>query len=449
MEKIKEKRPSPLATDWGLRISAIIIAVIIWLFLSITEYPTINKTITNVPVVFSMDGTSAAEKGLQALGYTEQTVDVEIKGMNYEIGSYGVNDLVAQVDLDSVTKEGNYSLEIKVRSVHSSDTVSVVKVSPDTVDVNFVHKSNDIFDVSANAPNVNAAQGLTLRNPVVSPSQVTVEGAESDLSKIKRVEAIIDEEVTLSEAMTLSTERLYFYDEQGQKLDGSKYTLLDSKKFDVSFDVYKKKTVNLSVEFGDLPPGFNVSSIPYELSETSINVITPKLEDVDTQTVTLGTVSLSDIDAGKSFSFDVNQKLQSGEINQSGIDTVIMTFDFDRDNYIKRSFTVPSSAIKIINPPAGKNITLETRQIPSVYIFGPDEVIEDLKTTDITAVVDLSDVSSTGSISHSVMIYASNVNNAWCIGSHEVQLDIEDKPASSSRADSSSSSSDSESSEEE
>lgn len=437
MEKVKKNRTSLLATDLGLRIVAIIIAVIIWLFLSITEYPTIFKTITNVPVVFSIDGTAAAEKGLQALGTKDWTVDVEIKGMNYEIGSYGVNDLVATVDTSTVTKEGVYALEINVKSTHSSDTVNIVSVSPDTVEVNFVHIGTDVFDITASAPNISAEQGMMLRSPVVSPSKVTVEGAESDLSKIKRVEAVVDAESVLSEAASMTTDKVVFYDENGSVLDGSKYTLVDAGKFDVSFDVYKKKTVNLTVGFKDVPTGFNTASIPYTLSETSVNVITPKLDDVSEQTISLGMISLSEIDEGKSFTFDVNQKLQSGEINQSGVDTVTMTFDFETKKYAKKEFTIPSSSIRIINPPAGKNINVETKQIPSVKFFGPETDINALKLSGITATVDLSDISTVGTVTHAVKIYAASSNTVWCLGTHEIQIDIEDKAAADSRSESS------------
>ena len=83
MEKVKKaKKENRHGADFGLRILSIIIAVIIWFALSITQYPTINKTITNVPVVFSLDGTQAKEKGLSALNYKDISVDVEIKGMN-------------------------------------------------------------------------------------------------------------------------------------------------------------------------------------------------------------------------------------------------------------------------------------------------------------------------------------------------------------------------------
>ena len=54
MEKVKKaKKENRHGADFGLRILSIIIAVIIWFALSITQYPTINKTITNVPVVLT------------------------------------------------------------------------------------------------------------------------------------------------------------------------------------------------------------------------------------------------------------------------------------------------------------------------------------------------------------------------------------------------------------
>ena len=120
MEEVKKnkKKRSNTISDFGLKILAVVIAVISWFVLSITQYPTISKTITNVPVTFSMAGTKAEEKGLSALNYKDITVDVEIKGMNYEIGGYTSADLIANVNLDNVTKEGKYDLDIDVKSTH-------------------------------------------------------------------------------------------------------------------------------------------------------------------------------------------------------------------------------------------------------------------------------------------------------------------------------------------
>ncbi|MBR6045275.1 MAG: hypothetical protein IKP47_06550 [Ruminococcus sp.] len=433
MEKVKAKRSARWQlSDFGLRILALILAVIVWLILSITQYPTINKTITNVPVVFSMEGTSADEKGLQARDYKDITVDVEIKGMNYEIGSYTANDLVATVNLDNVTKEGTYPLEIEVKSSHASDRISVVSVTPDTVDVSFVHIGNYEFDVTPSAPNVSAEQGKTLRNTTVTPSTVSVSGAETDLKKIAKVEARIDTEMTLSEQTVVPAETIMFYDESGAELDSSKYTLMNNKKFDITFEVYKKKTVELTVDYSDCPPGFKPATIPGILSEKEISVITPKLDDKERETLSLGTVSLNSVKKGASFDFDVNGKLSSGEINQSGIDTVTLTFDFDTDDYIEQNFIVSSNAISIINAPTGTNIAIETKQLPSVTMFGPRSVISKLTAGELTAVVDLSDVAATGSLTHVVTVYCSKYDNIWSVGEQTVEVVISTKGADSS-----------------
>ena len=428
MEKVKRKKASrKRSADFGLRILALIIAVIIWLILSITEYPTINKTITKLPVTFSLDGTAAEERGLQALGYQDITVDVEIKGMNYEIGSYTANDLVASVNLDSVTKEGTYSLDIDVKSTHSSDRVTVVSVSPDTVDVTFVHISSGVFTVTPSAPNISAEQGKTLRDITVSPSEINIEGSDSELKKISRVDAVIANTQVLSEETAITTEELAFFDADGNMLDSTKYKVLDAKSFEVSFDVYKKKTVDLTVDFTDLPPGFRVASLPYELSETQINVITPLLDDPDTQTVSLATVSLNDVNANYSAELDVNSRLGTGEINQSGIDTVMLTFDFDGADYTSKVFTVPASSIQLQNAPAGKTVTVETKQLNSITMFGPRNIMNTLTLGDIAAVIDLADTSSTGSMSREVMIYAPGYDSVWCLGEQTVQIEIAEK----------------------
>ncbi len=226
MEKVKsssrsKKTLKTRSSDFFLRILAVVLAIIVWLILSITQYPTINKTITSVPVSFSMDGTLADEKGLEALNYKDISVDVEIKGMNYEIGSYGANDLVATVNLDEVTKEGTYSLDIEVKSAHSSDAVSVVSVSPETVDVTFVHIDQSTFDVEAEAPDISAKTGMTVYNTIVSPSTVEVKGPESELSKVAKVTAFVEDNTVLEEDTAIHTETLKFYDSEGKELDSA------------------------------------------------------------------------------------------------------------------------------------------------------------------------------------------------------------------------------------
>lgn len=422
MEKIKKaKPPKNLESDFFLRILAIIIAVIIWVVLSITQYPTTTLKVSNVPVIFSLDGTIAQEKGLRAVGYQDITATVEIKGMKYEIGGYTEKDLIASVNLDDVTKEGTYSLEVVAKSAHSSDQCEILGCYPKTIQVTFEHYGERTFDIEAEAPNINSGNGLILKKTSVSPATITVTGSDDNLNKINRITAKVNETKTLTEDTTISTSDLVFYDENNNELSSDNYTV-ENKNFDVTFSLYKSKNVTLNVDFKDCPPGFNTKSLPYKLSYQKIKIISPVIDNTSAATKTVGTISLSEVNLNKSFEFEI--PFDKDEENQSGIENVKVTFD--SSGYISKEFTLSKSNFDIVNKPSGKKVTIDTPTSFKAVIFGPASVINKLEAKDLTAEVDLQDFSKSGAVTKKIMVYSKKYNNIWCYGSHEAQITISD-----------------------
>lgn len=423
MEKVKKaKKENRHGADFGLRILSIIIAVIIWFALSITQYPTINKTITNVPVVFSLDGTQAKEKGLSALNYKDISVDVEIKGMNYEIGNYTAADLVATVNLDDVTKEGTYDLDIDVKSSHSTDKVTVVSVNPDTVSVEFDRLTTKTIPLTAEAPIISAEEGYILKETTTSPSEITVEGPKNDLDNISKAVAQISKSKKISEDTTINTQDIVFYDDDDNVVDPSKIEVKDTKSVDVNFVIYKKKTAKLKVDISNCTDNFDVSSLPLKLSEEEISVVSPNLDDSDTETLTIGSIKLSEINLAKVFSFKI--PLNSGEINMNGDENVRVSFD--SEGYTSKEFTITSDHIIATGKPSGKSTEIETKKLTNVKVYGPEDVINNLKDSDLYAEVNLSDIIDSGSYAREAIIYSPTYNNVWGFGKNEIQIVVSD-----------------------
>jgi YbbR domain-containing protein len=352
--------------------------------------------------------------------------------MNYEIGAYTANDLVATVNLDSVNREGTYELEIDVKSAHSADKCTIVSVTPDTVEVKFDHIDSTKFPVSVSAPNVSAADGFTLKESTVAPEEIEVEGPEDELERIDKVVAVYADSLTLSEDTTVSTDSLLFYDADDNLLDSTNYTL-SNKKVDISFSVYRKVTATVKADFTGVPPDFDLSSLPYTISPNSLQIITPQLDGSPTEEIKLNSISLYEITSGKTFKYAIDDLLSSGEINQSGIDQVDVSFDLS--DYEQKTFSLPASQITFINMPTGKEVEIDVNKLTNVTIFGPKSVMEDLEVSDLTAQIDLSDVSANGSVSHEVMIYSKTHHNIWNIGTHEAVITVSDKGVSSSAAE--------------
>lgn len=426
--KSKEQKPRRKrhGADFGLRIVAIIASVIVWFILAITQYPTINRTINDVPVNISLKNTIAKEKGLSALNFKDMTVDVEIKGMNYEIGNYKTSDLVATVDVSKVTKEGQYVLDIDVRSSHSSDSCTIVSVSPSTVVVDFDRITEKLIPVDVEAPYISAADGYTLKDTSVTPNEITLRGPENDLANVSKAVAKINTSSKLSEDATIKADEIVLYDKNNNIITDTSITMDENQSFIASFILYKKKTVRFEVSIIGAPENFDVSSLPIVYSPQEITVFTPKLDDADVETRVIGTLPLSQIRLDLSQTYDI--PLSAGEVSLSGDNTVTVTIS--SKEYDTKIFKVSQIITK--NKPEGKKVTVETISLPTVTIIGPADDLNDLQENDLVASVDLSDVNKNGSYSKTATISISEHSRVWCFGSNEVQIAVSEESSNNS-----------------
>ena len=421
MEKVKNKGlAAKLGSDLGQRILAVVLAVIIWMILSITQYPTISKTVSSVPVDLTLSGTIAEEKGLSALNYKDISVDVVIEGMNYEIGSYSANDLTATVDVTPVTKKGTYKLDIDVKSAHSADRISILSISPETVEVQFDTITSKEFDISPSAPNISAEEGYSLGAISCTPSKITITGADNDLDEIAKAYAVFDKTMSLSDDTPLTTNKVVLYDKNDNVLDSSLYQFTDDE-YTLSVPIYKKKTGNLKVEFSGVPSNFDLSTINYSISDDPIAILSSDLEDQSEEDIVVGTIPLSEIDLARTYTFDI--PFSAGESSADSISTVNVTFD--DEGFTSKTFDIPKSQFTVVNRPSGKDVSFDTAKLTEVTIYGPKETLKKLKASNLTAQIDLSDVgSSTGSMIKTATIYSKEYNNVWCYGTNEIQITI-------------------------
>ena len=418
--------------DFGLRIVAVIAAIIVWFILSITQYPTINRKISDVPVTLSLEGTIAKEKGLSALNFNDFTVDVEIQGMNYEIGTYTVDDLAATVDVTKVTKEGQYVLDIDVKSTHASDSCKIVSVSPSTIAVEFDRITEKKLPVSVEAPYISAADGYTLNDPTVTPNEIVLNGPENSLEKVAKVAAKINKTAKISEDTVLKADEIVLYDKDSNVITDTSITKDDSQTFTANFIVYKKKTVKFKLDVTGAPENFDVSSLPITFSPTEMTVITSKLNDSDVETRVIGTIPLSQLRLDQTLSYEIPQA--AGEVNLGGESKVEVKID--SDEYTTGIFRIARSQIITKNKPEGKDVTIETLSLPAVTIIGPKSEIENIQQNDLVASVDLSDINKNGSYSKTATISISGHSKVWCFGSNEVQVVVADKGETTTTASS-------------
>jgi len=231
-----------------LAIISVISAIIIWIYVVYEVNPLYETWIEDVPVqcvnvssqfddgdlVFVGENSKILKEGLK--------VDVKIKGKRYNVSSVSKKDLTCTLDLITITKKGNYTIAIDVKTDKSG--IDIVKVSPAGIELSAEGFEQRDIKVSVKKEGVMEG-GYTVANVKNDNEIVKVTGPSSVIDKIKFARAVLD----MSKLDSDDTEfvaPIEFFDEAGNKInsDSIQKTVEYAK---ISFDIYSSKEVTIKI----------------------------------------------------------------------------------------------------------------------------------------------------------------------------------------------------------
>lgn len=259
-----------------LKIMAVVFAIILWSYVLAEENPMRQRDITDV----SLTSTETAEleaKGLAISGSLSDildTVDVRIEVEQNDLKYVNNKNIIAEVDLSSITGPGEVELDINADPPYGK----VLSVSPKTITVVVDYRKEKNVPVEV-IPTGNVANGYHAMTPVISDS-VYIVGASVDVEKV--VSAVCYVDLTgLTENYSKSVE-VDLLDKDGNIVDKNMFGGTQSVIVDI--DVLAKKTVpinkdTLLVGQDDLAEGYEISEI---IIEPEMVDIIGKKEVIDT-----------------------------------------------------------------------------------------------------------------------------------------------------------------------
>lgn len=392
---------------------SIILAIVFWLIITVNQNPIREKTISGIKVSVSANDTALEELGLDVVDGGDCTVDVVVSGPNYIVNSLSSDDILVSPVLTDVTKAGTCDIPLVAAANSSAKGYTIVSVNPSKISVKFDYVDTKTFDVSASAEGIVATDGLVAETAVVTDSEnktITIKGARTDIDKIASVVAVakFEKKKKLGKTGTFDAD-IKLFDEDGNELDVSKYTLsFDNIK--ITVPISRKKTVKVVPAFKNMPEYFKDNPLPYTLDVKSVTIIGPA-DTVDE----LESVSLSEIDfntvSTQQNTFGVNIVLPDGVKIVDNVETV--TVKFSLSGYKEKVFKV--SEFSFINKESGT--TASGRSIANVRICAPSSVIRTINESNLYAEVDLTGKKA-GEYSVPVVIRSKASGNLWQVGEY-------------------------------
>ena len=213
-----------LANNKFLLALSFVIALIIWLFISITYSPQVDRVISDVPVEISLSSVDGAVP-MSVFGNENTTVKVAVRGKKYMVERLDTNSLTVSANTESVTKAGEYNLSLSAKKNSSNSDYEIVSVEPSSVSVYLDAKSETTFElaidcVGASVENLQTENTAMLLEPEFtdeSDKVIDLVGPETEIKKIASVRAVANVNKVLTETETYDA-GIFMYDKDGNVL---------------------------------------------------------------------------------------------------------------------------------------------------------------------------------------------------------------------------------------
>lgn len=422
MRFLKEFREKHMQSNLALAILSVIIAVFVWLIISLTQYPDSQKTIEHIPLSHNISGSVAESNGLSFISSDVEEVTVELLGNKLQVGNLNNENLEAYIDADSVSSAGSRNLTIKIKGA-SNINYEIKSVKPATANVVFDKIDTREFDVAPKVPNVHVVEGKAVdqNDMTCDPSVIRITGPSSQLDKISKCYAVANKELSLDRTYVVSAEELQLYTEDNALIDQSGLKFSESR-FDITVPVLTQKEVELFVSIIDAPENFDTSIIRFDLSADSVILACNNTQTEIPDKLDIGKVSLSELKKDFSKTFLLSSRLEGTDYeNVSNIEAITVTFN-DSD-FVEKPMIIDKSRINTSNEPDASNYKYEVQsQRLEITLMGPEDVLSEVTPEDIMVDIDLLNANITSDSFSWNARFSCKYDNVWVTTNSKVSV---------------------------
>ena len=409
---------------WGdrrfLLLLSLGIAVLLWLYVTMSVMPNTSTTLSGVPVDFDYDSAKYTTLGLDIVNEPSYTVDLSLSGDGSVLGAARASDFVVYPDYSSVKGAGSQTLNLNVKIINpdlENRVTATIERGRRTVDVVFDTILTKTLPVTVETSGLHIAEGYSLNKVSSSPSEITITGPSTEVSQVTAVVAPLSMEGELSESQLVQVP-LEMRDANGKTLD-LPYTTMEDDIVDVTVSVYKQVELPLVVNFINVPGYFDVNTLPYSLSQETLLVSGPERVVNNLTELSVGSFDLSTFSLDKDY--QMNVELPDGIVSNENVSSV--TLSFDTTGMSERSFNV--SQISVINVPANYQVEVTTKRLNNVVLVGPEEDLEQLSAGSIEARINAEDLQvAVGTQTVAVQIQVPSNPRVFAIGTYTVTCNI-------------------------
>lgn len=394
---------------------SILVAIAVWVYVDVEKAPDRTKTIRDIPVEFSGESTTLADKNLMLLSGYDTTVDLTIKGPKRELVKISKDNVRLVASTSSIDSVGVHTLRwdpIYPDGVQSSaltvDWASKYKV---TVTVGELYTKEVPVNCTVTGQ---VADGYFTGETVLDPTLLVLRGRRDDLLNVAYAKLTVD--ISDATRSVIQTESVQLYDNDDNPVDNSNIRT-NASLIQAKVPVLTTKEVSLAVELSGVP-GVAGQSIKTTVTPVSVRLIgeADVLEGINE--IVLATLYIEDLEMWQQNSYVVTAPDGTWLANSNEVATVEISMEGIEET------TVTVDSFSYTNVPSG--LYPEILSSLDVRLWGLTDELAELDASALTATADLSGVTEPGSYRVPVSVTISGYRDVAVKGSYEVTVYVTD-----------------------
>lgn len=392
---------------------SLIVSVLIWVVVAYNIDTSIPTTIRNVPVIVNTGDGNLQRLGLSPVSDVDEfTVDIEVVGPRATVGNIKLSEIQVEAKLNNVTGPGEYELSLEVIDVRNRQ-FEIKSVSPETLQLRFDRMTTKTFDIDLRTSGVHILDGYIMEEEYLYPTTVEVTGPATEMEQLSGATAELALEEPISKTATYNVP-IKLINDDGDTVE-SPYFKVSSENTAVTMPVLKKKVIPVTFDYVNIPEGFDTDTIEYTLTPSEIEIAGPE-DMLDTMNeLHLGYIDMRTLAPDMNMFYNVS--LPPDFISVEGIEE--LNLQFMPDNFAEKELNIDSDSIYVINASDKYEVTIQSKSVSGVVVYGPVEQLEKITEKDLVAQINMSKVEyKIGQVTVPVDIVIPGKSDCWAYGSH-------------------------------
>ena len=395
---------------------SILVAIAMWLYVDLERAPERTMTIRDIPVEFSGENTTLADKNLMLLSGYDTTIDLTIRGPKRELVKMNRDNVRVIASTSSIDSVGVHQLDWTVSFpdgvVRTNVSVEKASLSQITVTVGELYTKEVPVECHVVGE---VAEGYFTGDVVLDPEVLTLRAQRDDLLNVSCARLTVD--ISGATRSVVQTVDVQLYDYDGNPVENSNIRT-NTSLIQAKVPVLTTREVELAVEFSGVP-GAAMNSIKCDITPKTVrlNGEADVLDSIDK--LVLATLHVDDLELHQQNSYVVTPPDGTWLVNGNEVATADITLEGIEEKSLTATsieFDKLPSGLYAIAPDGGLTVRL----------WGLSEEIEAVTAENLRVIADMSAVTGQGTVTVPVTVTISGFNDVTVRGTYELTVTVTD-----------------------